>query len=196
MLTERAFAHARHEEFRRHPDRRAEMLGLDEDDLLRIPLRLIPGGVLRLDHARELEIWSRMVDAAGRPAYEAKQTWADLESDAGELPWYCVLSRNRAVLKLSHLFGEFSSHQSRVDLARLAIALRMHEARHSALPDSLSGIDRDLLDSAPIDPWSGEPYRYAPGDDGSFLLYGVGQNDRDDGGDDREDLVWRGAATK
>jgi hypothetical protein len=41
----------------------------------------------------------------------------------------------------------------------------------------------DLLPSVPIDCMDGQPLRYRPNADGTFLLYSVGENGVDDGGD-------------
>lgn len=47
----------------------------------------------------------------------------------------------------------------------------------------------------PVDPFTGEPFRYVPGQDG-FRLYSVGGNLKDDGGEEKAhaDIVWRNKA--
>lgn len=63
-----------------------------------------------------------------------------------------------------------------------AIALKRYELRHHQLPSTLDELTPDLLPSVPIDFMDGQPLRYRPNADGTFLLYSVGDNRVDDGG--------------
>ena len=63
-----------------------------------------------------------------------------------------------------------------------AIALKRYELRHRQLPATLDQLTPDLLQTVPIDYMDGEPLRYRPNADGTFLLYSVGENGVDDGG--------------
>jgi hypothetical protein len=63
-----------------------------------------------------------------------------------------------------------------------AIALKRYELRHHQLPATLGELTPDLLRSVPIDYMDGKPLRYHPNADGTFLLYSVGENGVDDGG--------------
>ena len=64
-----------------------------------------------------------------------------------------------------------------------AIALKRYELRHHQLPATLDQLTPDLLQTVPIDCMDGQPLRYRPKADGTFLLYSVGENGVDDGGD-------------
>ncbi len=64
-----------------------------------------------------------------------------------------------------------------------AIALKRYELRHKMLPATLDELTPDLLKSVPIDCMDGEPLRYQPKANEIFLLYSVGENGVDDGGD-------------
>ena len=64
-----------------------------------------------------------------------------------------------------------------------AIALKRYELRHHQFPPTLDQLTPDLLKAVPIDSMDGEPLRYRPRADGTFLLYSVGENGVDDGGD-------------
>ena len=64
-----------------------------------------------------------------------------------------------------------------------AIALKRYELRHHQLPATLEGLTPDLLKDVPIDCMDGQPLRYRPNADGTFLLYSVSENGKDDGGD-------------
>jgi hypothetical protein len=64
-----------------------------------------------------------------------------------------------------------------------AIALKRYELRHHQLPATLDQLTPDLLQTVPMDCMDGQPLRYHPNSDGTFLLYSVGENGVDDGGD-------------
>lgn len=63
-----------------------------------------------------------------------------------------------------------------------AIALKRYELRHHQLPDTLEQLVPDLLKSVPTDYMDGQPLHYRRNADGTFLLYSVGENGKDDGG--------------
>jgi hypothetical protein len=75
----------------------------------------------------------------------------------------------------------------RIETARnvvaTAIALKRYELRHHQLPATLEELTPDLLQTVPIDSMDGEPLHYRLNADGTFLLYSVGENGKDDGGD-------------
>ena len=75
-------------------------------------------------------------------------------------------------------------------------------------PASLDELVPRFLDATPIDPWDGKPLRYSAHTNGLLVLYSVGENGRDEGGDgspqskgsrptyvNGRDLVWPRAAT-
>jgi hypothetical protein len=53
------------------------------------------------------------------------------------------------------------------------------------LPAEISALVPDFLVSVPRDPMDGQPLRYKRQDAGDFLLYSVGLDGNDDGGDPR-----------
>jgi hypothetical protein len=63
-----------------------------------------------------------------------------------------------------------------------AIALKRYELRHDKLPATLDELTPDLLKAIPIDCMDGQPLRYKPKADGTYLLHSVGANGVDDGG--------------
>jgi hypothetical protein len=63
------------------------------------------------------------------------------------------------------------------------IALKRFELKHGKLPEKISEHAPEFLSAVPIDPFDGQPLRYRPNGDGTFLLYCVGEDGVDDGGD-------------
>ena len=63
-----------------------------------------------------------------------------------------------------------------------AIALKRYQSHHGTWPETLDALLPAYLSEVPIDPMSGKPLRYHANTDGTYLLYSVGENGKDDGG--------------
>jgi len=63
------------------------------------------------------------------------------------------------------------------------IALKRYELRQGKLPATLGALVPEFLSESPFDCMSGQPLRYRLNADGNFLLYSVGDDGKDDGGD-------------
>lgn len=64
-----------------------------------------------------------------------------------------------------------------------AIALKRYQLKHGNYPKSLSDLTPEFISNIPQDPVDGKPLRYRFKADGNFLLYSIGENGKDDGGD-------------
>lgn len=64
-----------------------------------------------------------------------------------------------------------------------AISLKRYQLKHGAYPAELSLLKPEFVREVPHDPMDGKPLRYRLNTDGSFLLYSVGQDGKDNGGD-------------
>ncbi|PWU10934.1 MAG: hypothetical protein C5B50_24515 [Verrucomicrobia bacterium] len=85
-----------------------------------------------------------------------------------------------------------------------SIALKRYDLSHGKSPASLDSLAPEFLSSVPTDYLDGKPIKYHLNQDGSFTLYSVGDDGKDDGGDpsllpgktnlqilwDRKDFVW------
>ena len=102
----------------------------------------------------------------------------------------------------SKLAERFAGAQSSVDLARVAIALERYRLAHGEFPESLNALSPQFIAKIPHDIINGRPLHYRRTDDGQFVLYSVGWNETDDGGEvgliqsgavdrDTGDWVWR-----
>lgn len=98
--------------------------------------------------------------------------------------------------------------EATLQLVSTALALERFRLARAAYPASLDELVPALLAGRPLDPLDGQPLRYRLRADGTYLLYSVGADGRDDGGDDRRklagdkpqfllgrDMVWPRAAT-
>jgi hypothetical protein len=83
-----------------------------------------------------------------------------------------------------------------VDHARIGCLLELHHLEHKNYPEKLA----DLKKTLPLDPYNGKPYIYKLTKEGRYQLYGIGWNQKDDGGTvinkgdrpdyEKGDLVW------
>jgi hypothetical protein len=63
-----------------------------------------------------------------------------------------------------------------------AIALKRYQMKHGNFPARLSDISPELAPTVPFDPADGKPLRYRLNSDGTFTLYSIGDDEKDDGG--------------
>jgi hypothetical protein len=94
-------------------------------------------------------------------------------------------------------------------LCLAALAIRRYELRHGQLPSDLAALTPELLDPAPVDFMDGRALRYRVEADGTWRLWSVGLDGKDDAGDalpaqrwgnygsiwDGRDAVWPRLAT-
>lgn len=75
-------------------------------------------------------------------------------------------------------------HRSRAALRLLYtdLALRQFQAKHGEYPESLQELVPELLEQVPLDPFTDKPLSYRREPDGSFTLYSVGPDKKDDNG--------------
>jgi hypothetical protein len=64
-----------------------------------------------------------------------------------------------------------------------AIVLKRYQLRHGTLPQDLNALVPEFLPAVPRDPVDGKRLRYQLNSDGTFLLYSIGADGVDDGGD-------------
>ena len=89
--------------------------------------------------------------------------------------------------------------QAAADQAALACTLERYRLANSTFPETLDALVPRFMSALPHDVITGEPYKYRRTNDGEFVLYSVGWNEKDDGGvpgktlfDEKEgDWVWQ-----
>ena len=147
---------------------------------------------VNMDESMYLDIMNRLTAAAELPYYEVHPQLEQIESEMVDPPRTRPLS---AILMPSpRSFLAQARHEAQLDLAQMGLLVEQYQAEYGMFPETLDAIAPGLDGSVPVDPFTGEPYRYEPSGD-TFLLYSVGENMTDDGGqhDMREgDVVWRG----
>jgi hypothetical protein len=72
--------------------------------------------------------------------------------------------------------------QTSADQAALACALERYRLAKGQFPETLEALTPQFMSHQPNDVITGQPYKYRRTDDGQFILYSVGWNEKDDGG--------------
>ena len=134
--------------------------------------------------------------ATGRSRAAARARWGPANNlsdrllargaeDIGWRDWYDRARFWPTLLLMPRLFASIEEScklETARSLALAAIALRRHELRHGRAASSLEALVPEFLTQVPVDLMDGQPLRYRPAGDGTFLLYSVGEDDTDDGG--------------
>lgn len=84
---------------------------------------------------------------------------------------------------LTRVHLKLAGTQGYADLATVACALERYRLGHGQYPDTLGALVPRFLKQVPHDLITGQPLHYQRTDDGLFLLYSVGWNENDDGGE-------------
>jgi hypothetical protein len=80
------------------------------------------------------------------------------------------------------IIQKFACAQTAVEEAGVACALERFHLARGKYPESLAGLMPQFIATIPRDVITGEPLKYRLTDDGQFILYSVGWNETDDGG--------------
>jgi len=108
---------------------------------------------------------------------------------------------------IRHYFERIAEAETLRRLTVAALALNRYQLAHHSYPSSLADLVPAYLPELPRDFMDGKPLRYKLNPDGTFLLYSVGEDGEDNGGDPTakgavynwlqgRDIVWPRAATK
>jgi hypothetical protein len=140
------------------------------------------------DELRGLQAFQVVVDATRmietNKSFQSVQSFALVTLNPGQ--YYSQDLHNYSAQSANALYASLRKAE-RIEIAQnvviTAIALKRYELRHHQLPATLDQLTPDLLQTVPMDCMDGEPLRYRPNADGTFLLYSVGADGVDDGGD-------------
>lgn len=85
-------------------------------------------------------------------------------------------------------YAEFYKSRARLQEIHLAAAVKLYQQEYGTFPDHLEHlVSTGIVSSVPVDPFSGEPFRYVRSEDGSTVtIYSIGENLVDNKGADRE----------
>jgi hypothetical protein len=83
---------------------------------------------------------------------------------------------------LNKIHMKAAAAQTAANQAAIACALERHRLANGQFPETLEALAPQFMPRLPNDVITGQPYKYRRTEDGQFILYSVGWNERDDGG--------------
>jgi hypothetical protein len=91
----------------------------------------------------------------------------------------------------------FAFIQTKTDEAQIVCALERDRLAHGKYPETLGDLTPQFIEKLPHDIIGGQPLKYRRTNDGNFILYSIGWNETDDGGQfcsnpyDKGDWDWQ-----
>ena len=85
-------------------------------------------------------------------------------------------------MSLPYAFNKVMRVEAAKQMTITAIALKRYQLKHGNYPPDLSTLVPEFIPAVSHDPIDGQPLRYRRNADGTFLLYSIGENGVDDGG--------------
>jgi hypothetical protein len=99
---------------------------------------------------------------------------------SGETDFHSMLSES--IVTLAGVARKTMRAEVAKQVTLTAIALKRYQLKHGNYPNDLNSLVPGFVAKVPLDPVDGRPLRYRRNADGTFLLYSVGENGLDDGG--------------
>jgi len=134
---------------------------------------------IELRNAIQANSWAQMRGLPGvtnAPVFHSKYpTRAEMRRNTWEISRR-IQERGKSMLGLA------AETETERQLIVTALALERYRNRHGGYPKALAGLAPEFLKAAPLDFMDGRPLRYRGTDDGRFVLYSVGLDCLDDGG--------------
>ncbi len=147
---------------------------LDNDELFRLQYMQETVDGLRL--LREHHPWSEVRTALSNAT--ARLQKLQRSPKRIRYPWSMI-----SIPNFSRAVETALRNETERQLTLAAIAISRFELRRGALPSSLEALVPEFLPSVPYDPMSGRTLQYRRGTNHDFVLYSVGEDEQDDGGD-------------
>jgi hypothetical protein len=146
---------------------------------------IAPWGRLMFDSHRAtgLEWMNQAIAIARRPIAEQPRLWKtwETEIDRVRLSRFGFMTATLPILmvpSMTSFHGAYMRYQSELGTSAILLAAERHRRRTGAWPVAVEEIGHELLPHAPVDPFSGSPFRMAHRD-GQFFVYSIGPDRRD-----------------
>ena len=88
----------------------------------------------------------------------------------------------RALPNWIRAWQTLARNQTMANEALVVCALKRYRLAHGQYPETLDGLVPQYVEKLPHDIIGGQPLKYRRTDDGQFVLYSIGWNEKDDGG--------------
>ena len=147
--------------------------------------RIRPAGWVNRDRALHLLLMQRMIEAAGDGGSISPAEFRGIASLVKNALLWGRLTMPLTYFSLPALDGvvpKAAFAQTLLECTRTAVAVERYRLANNRLPAHLADLVPAFLTVVPKDPLTGAPLLYKPSPEGSFVIYGTGWNQADDGG--------------
>jgi len=136
--------------------------------------------------AATLDWMNHAVDIARRPASEQRSGWNVWQAKAkrvknSQFGMYIEMLPLLFSPAVEGAGEAFCRYQADLGATIILIAAERHRQKTGDWPPSIESIDRSILPTAPVDPFSSKPFRIE-NRDGQFLIHSIGPNGDDEHG--------------
>ncbi|HTR41000.1 MAG TPA: hypothetical protein VMH87_05245 [Pseudomonadales bacterium] len=150
------------------------------------PIVLMPRGWVYQNMAQMAELQSKTLpvfDPSTGTISPTKMDFAmhEIEKTLKRHSPFLLLARI-AIPNFSKAMQVTAYNQTQVNEAQIACALERYHLAYGQYPDTLDALVPQFMQTIPHDVIGGGPLHYRRTDDGKFLLYSIGWNETDDGG--------------
>jgi len=127
-----------------------------------------------LAYLRAMRLW---IEASELPSREAEAVWDQVQTEINVAGPDAILTSTLVpALALDRMATKIDLAQARIDVARIAFALKAHKHIHGAYPEDLAELQKGLSWQLPKDVFTGEDYAYKIDAEG-FVLYSEARDD-------------------
>lgn len=165
--------------------RQGKITNSDPSDYPR-PMRWLP--VFNLSQTKALFANGALMLVQAAPLHYSEMKIADLNSRPSLASmalsgnWVGQVLHYMAIPAVAATLATKSKGDVQLQATRTILALRAYQLTHGQLPPDLNALVPEFLDAVPVDDFDGQPLRYSAE---KKIVYSVGKNLKDDGGDDR-----------
>ena len=145
-------------------------------------------GLLDVDYLNFLNVLSDYINAWRQPLPSRLGGEELFTNRIRDLPRWQLLSRT-LLPSLSRALIRDATHRACLRAADAALSVERYRLADGALPNSLDALVPKFLDAVPTDPFDGQPLRYKKLAKG-YVVYSVGEDGKDDGGDEKKDIAF------
>ncbi len=125
--------------------------------------------------------WNRMRELSDKPYHETQKMLKDWEQELEGDPEHGLFTAIATVSSFSNYFDRIYRGQTCLHLEDLGRAVAAYHARYKKYPLQLDVLVPEFIPEIPKDPFDGQRFRMISTGEG-VVLYGVGQDQKDDGG--------------
>jgi hypothetical protein len=117
---------------------------------------------------------------ASKPYYHIKALTKEKQAFRESAPWYFRLS-GLLLADFQSVFLKEATFEAMMLTTKAGLACKIFKNETGHYPENLDALVPELMDTVPIDPFSGKPLIYRLQDSG-VIIYSIGSNEKDDGG--------------